>query len=230
MSEILSNLSELIKTNLYLAPVLALLAGVLASFMPCCLSNIPLVMGYISSTGEETTTKKSFLYALTFVIGNAITFVSLGIFATFAGMLMGFGSNVTYFILGTIMVLMALQTWEIYEIVPSANLLSKNTKRGFLGAIILGILAGIFSSPCSTPVLIALLAMVAEKGSFLYGIVLMLLYSLGHGVLTLIAGTSVGLVRKIKKHKKYHKVVEIIRFVMGLAILLMGYYLFWLAF
>jgi thiol:disulfide interchange protein len=63
------------------------------------------------------------------------------------------------------MILMALQTWGIFEIIPSSYLISKNTKKGFAGAFITGILGGIFSSPCSTPVLIALLAIVAGKGS-----------------------------------------------------------------
>lgn len=65
--------------------------------------------------------------------------------------------------------------WGVFNLIPSANLLSKSKKRGFVGAFLAGILGGIFSSPCSTPVLIALLAIVAGNGNLLWGILLMLL-------------------------------------------------------
>ena len=37
----------------WLGPLLALAAGVLAAFTPCCLSSIPLIVGYISGLGEN---------------------------------------------------------------------------------------------------------------------------------------------------------------------------------
>ncbi len=128
------------------------------------------------------------------------------------------------------MVLMALQTWGIFEIIPSSYLISKNTKKGFAGAFIAGILGGIFSSPCSTPVLIALLAIVAGKGSIVWGILLLLLYSIGHGILAIIAGTSIGLVHKLSSSEKYGKASTVLKIVMGTLILLIGFYMFYRGF
>lgn len=101
-------------------------------------------------------------------------------------------------ILGILMVLMTLQTWEIFNFIPSVNLISKSKRRGFVGAFLAGILGGIFSSPCSTPVLIALLAIVAGEGNLIWGILLMLLHSIGHSALVMVAGTSVGFVQNIQ--------------------------------
>lgn len=128
------------------------------------------------------------------------------------------------------MVLMALQTWGIFEIIPSSYLISKNTKKGFAGAFIAGILGGGFSSPCSTPVLIALLAIVAGKGSIVWGILLLLLYSIGHGILAIIAGTSIGFVQKLSSSERYGKASTILKIVMGALILLIGFYMFYLGF
>jgi cytochrome c biogenesis protein CcdA len=72
-----------------------------------------------------------------------------------------------------------------------------------MGAFFAGILGGLFSSPCATPVLIALLAIVAQKGSLLWGALLLLLYSAGHSTLVLIAGTSIGFVKKLSANEKY---------------------------
>ena len=229
MTETLENLSQLIQTSGWLAPLLALLAGILTSFTPCSLSSIPLVIGYIGGTGQKDT-KRAFRLSLTFAAGAAVTFTTLGVIASIAGRLVGTSASWWYIVLGVLMVLMALQTWGIFEIIPSSYLISKNTKKGFAGAFIAGILGGVFSSPCSTPVLIALLAIVAGKGSIVWGILLLLLYSIGHGILAIIAGTSIGLVHKLSSSEKYGKASTVLKIVMGTLILLIGFYMFYRGF
>lgn len=229
MTEILESLSELITRSGWLAPLLALLAGILTSITPCALSSIPLVVGYVGGTGQRDT-KKAFWLSVTFAAGAAVTFTILGVVASIAGRLMGTSASWWYIILGILMLLMALQTWGILEIIPSSYLISKNTKKGFVGAFIAGILGGIFSSPCSTPVLIALLAIVAGKGSILWGILLLLLYSIGHGILAVVAGTSIGFVQKLSSSDKYGKTSTVLKIVMGALILLIGFYMFYLGF
>ena len=229
MTELLENLSKLMIESLWLAPLLALVAGVLTSFTPCALSSIPLVIGYVGGTGQRDT-KKAFMLSLTFATGSAVTFTTLGVIASMAGSLLGTSAKWWYLILGVLMVLMALQTWGIFEIIPSSYLISKNTKKGFAGAFVAGILGGVFSSPCSTPVLIALLAIVAGKGSLAWGILLLLLYSIGHAILAVVAGTSIGFVQKLSQSEKYGRASTILKVVMGIAILLIGLYMFYLGF
>lgn len=130
INEWLEQLSSLIQSSLWLAPVLALLAGILTSFTPCSLSSIPLVIGYVGGTGQKNT-KRAFRLALTFALGSAVTFTILGVIASLAGKLMGTSAGWWYIILGVLMVLMALQTWGVFEIIPSSYLISKNTKRGY---------------------------------------------------------------------------------------------------
>lgn len=229
MTEILENLSELITKSGWLAPFLALFAGILTSFTPCSLSSIPLVIGYVGGVGQRDT-KRALWLSVTFAAGAAVTFTVLGIVASLAGRLMGTSASWWYIILGVIMILMALQTWGIFEIIPSSYLISKNKKKGFAGAFITGILGGIFSSPCSTPVLIALLAIVAGKGSIFWGILLLLLYSIGHGILAIVAGTSVGFVQKMSSSEKYGRASTVLKIIMGALILLIGFYMFYLGF
>lgn len=229
MTEILESLSKMITESGWLAPVLALIAGVLTSFTPCSLSSIPLIVGYVGGIGQRDT-KKAFWLSITFAAGAAVTFTALGVFASIAGKLIGTSASWWYIILGILMVLMALQTWGIFEIIPSSYLISKSNKKGYIGAFIAGIMGGIFSSPCSTPVLIALLAIVAGKGSILWGILLLLLYSIGHGILAIVAGTSIGFVQKLSASSKYGKVSTILKIIMGALILLVGLYMFYLGF
>lgn len=224
----LTTLSTLISENIWLAPLLAVLAGVLTSFTPCSLSSVPLVIGYVGGVGTES--KKAFRLSVVFAAGSAVTFTVLGTLASLAGKLIGTSTSWWYLALGILMVLMALQTWEIFNFIPSTYLLAKNTRRGYTGALIAGILGGIFSSPCATPVLVALLAIVAGKGNMVWGMFLLLLYSIGHGALTIFAGTSVGFVHSLTRNEKYGKASQWLKWIMGAAILFIGFYMFYLAF
>ncbi len=229
MDATLELISDLIIESTWIAPVLALFAGVLTSFTPCALSSVPLIVGYVGGTGERTT-KRAFLLSLTFALGSAITFTTLGVVATLAGSLIGTTSTLWYAALGVLMLLMALQTWELFEIIPSSSLILKNTKKGYIGALLAGVLGGVFSSPCSTPVLIALLAVVAGQGSFAWGILLLLTYSVGHGILAVVCGTSIGFVEKLSQNNKYSSLSKILKIIMGLMMTLIGFYMFYLAF
>ncbi len=229
MDAILENISQIILNSVWLAPVLAFVAGILTSFTPCSLSSVSLVVGYVGGTNANNT-KRAFALSLTFAVGSAITFTILGVIATLAGNLIGTYSLWWYLFLGILMMLMALQTWEIYEIIPSSYLVSKSTKKGYIGALIAGILGGVFSSPCSTPVLIALLAVVASSGNIAFGILLLLLYSVGHGILAVICGTSLGFVQKLSQSEKYKKLSKVLKVIMGFLMVFIGLYMFYWAF
>lgn len=227
MNEILEFLSKMIMDSGWLAPLFAFLAGVITSFTPCALSSIPLVIGYVGGTSSQNT-KKAVLLSLIFVIGGAITFTFLGVMASIIGGLIGTSSSLWYIFLGVLMLLMSLQVWGIYEIIPSRKIISKNTKKGYLGAFITGILGGVFSSPCSTPVLIVLLAIVSKGGSIFDGIILLFLYSIGHGILSIFAGTSVSFVQKISSNEKYNKIGSALKVIMGALIAFIGFYMFYI--
>ncbi len=229
MTQLLDQIAGILAQNTFLAPLLALIAGVLTSFTPCSLSSVPLVVSYVGGASQNDA-KKALHLSLTFAAGAALTFTVLGVIASLAGTLMGMSASWWYILLGVLMVLMALQTWGLFEIIPSSNLLSKSTKRGYAGALVAGILGGVFSSPCSTPVLIALLAMVAGQGNLLMGILSMLFYGVGHGILAVIAGTSTGLIQRLATSSRYGRFSTVLKVLMGAVILAIGLYMFYLGF
>ncbi len=221
----LEGLSSLISANLWLAPLLASAAGVLTSFSPCSLSSIPLVIAYVGGTGRKDS-KTAFKLSLVFSLGMAITFTALGAAAALLGRLMSFGtSSLWYLILGALMLLMALQTWGIINLIPSSYAQRFNSKRGYIGALLMGVLGGLFSSPCATPVLVALLAIVARSGKTLWGIILLLLYSLGHSALVLASGSIMGLSSKLTSNSRFGQLSKLLNAILGAVILLMGLYL-----
>lgn len=229
MDGILEILSGLIQNNFWLSPVISLIAGLFTAFTPCSLSTIPLIIGYVGGIGTLDT-KKAFRISLIFASGMALTFTVLGAIAALIGRAMQVFGSWWYIFLGILMVLMALQTFEIFTFIKPTYLTSKNTKKGYIGAFITGILGGVFSSPCSTPILVVLLAIVGQSGNLLYGILLLLLYSIGNSVLVVAMGTSIGLVKKITINEKYGKFSNYLKYFMGTIILILAFYMFYLGF
>jgi len=227
---VLQDLSLLMQSRVWLAPMIALLAGVLTSFTPCSLSSVPLVIAFVGGTGKDNP-KTAFRFSLVFALGMAVTFTALGTLASLLGRLLNFGTTGWwYLILGALMVAMALQTWGIITLIPSSYAQGKNTRRGYAGAFITGILGGLFSSPCATPVLIALLALVARSANPVWGIALLLFYSIGHSMLVILAGTFIGLTGTLTRSTRYGALARGVNVLLGSGILLAGLYLLYLGF
>ena len=87
------------------------------------------------------------------------------------------------------------------------------------------------SAPCAAPILVVLLTYLAGSGSsVVYGGLLLLVYALGHSVLILIAGTSMGAARKLIESKKMTSTLAWLRRGAGLVIVLVGVYFAYRAF
>jgi cytochrome c biogenesis protein CcdA len=97
--------------------------------------------------------------------------------------------------------------------------------RGLLGALLLGLLFGVVSAPCAAPILVVLLTYLAGSGSSVtWGGALLLTYALGHSVLILIAGTSMGAARALIENSKATRALELMRRGAGALIVLVGVY------
>lgn len=228
MSELLNNFSNLISNNVYIALGVSFLAGIVSSFSPCILSTLPLVIGYVGEAGAKDK-KTAFKYSLFFSIGVVVTFTALGVTFSLLGRFMNITGKWWYLLLGAIMLLVGLQ---LLGVIGSHDKACKmpNRRKGFWGAFFLGILGGALSSPCSTPVLAAILAFVAQKGNVTLGALMLLLYSIGHSVLIIIAGTSVGIVQQLGMSNKTMAAGRILKTVLGILVIFMGLYLLYLGF
>ncbi|HOV69092.1 MAG TPA: cytochrome c biogenesis protein CcdA [Clostridia bacterium] len=78
---------------------------------------------------------------------------------------------------------------------------------------------------CATPMLVVLLGLVASRGNLEWGIMLLLLYSVGHSALVIAAGTSVGFVKRITLSPKYGRFSKAIKVILGGLIMAIGLYM-----
>jgi cytochrome c-type biogenesis protein len=229
IQQLLSNAGEYVHTNPWLALVAVFLGGVLTATNPCVLAMIPLMMGFVAGRREQGAGPwRAFGYSLTFVLGLDVMFAAMGVLATLAGRLYGDVSGAWRWIAVGVCVAMGLHLMEVVRI-PIPGLTRFQPKGGgFAGALLLGLLFGLVSLPCAGPILIVLLTYLASSGaSMAWGALLLLVYGLGHGVLVIAAGTSIGFARKMLTSRGLHTTTAWLRRGAGLAIALVGLYLAW---
>ena len=227
--EFLAYFNIVISNNIFLAIILSFFAGVVASFSPCTLSSIPLLIGYVQGS-EVKDNKKAFKYSLIFSIGLGITFTVIGLLTALIGKAFLGAGKFWYIILAFIMIGSGLQVLDVINLFGDKKDACKITKRreGILDAFFLGILSGILASPCATPIMAAIIAFIAASGNLVIGMIMLLMYSLGHSVLIILAGTSFGLVEKIAYSENGKKIGRVLKNILGTIIILVGLYLFYL--
>lgn len=228
--DILNNFAELLNQNIFFGIVIALIAGLVSSFSTCCLSTLPLIIGYVGSEGKDDLGKKGLLYSIFFSIGIVVTFTLIGIFSVIAGEKFKVFGNFWYYILAAILIFVTLQLFGVIKYKEKDYCKKPNLRKGMIGAFFLGILGGIFASPCSTPALLVIIAYISNQGNILIGALLMAIYSLGHCAIIILAGTSIDTINKLAASNKYMKVGQILKIVFGIITLIMALYLLYIAF
>ena len=208
--------------------LIAFLSGVLTACMPCFLSTLPLVITYVTSNNTEKDKLRK--HTLIFVLGNILMFMLFGLLISIIGSVFAKVGKIYYIIIGIVMLLMALQMFGVINLVKPTYLVTKNKKKGYLGAFIAGALSGIFSSPCQTPVIEFLFSLVLEKGEILYGMILLLMYSLGSGIVIYLVITFMEFVKELKKKKEYNIFSKVINIILGILMIILGLYMFYLGF
>ena len=190
---------------------------------------IPLMMSFVAGRREDRAgVLRALAYSLVFVLGLAITFTVLGVVAALAGKLYGDVSNVWNWIVAAVCLVMGLHLAGLIDFAIPTPIKDQPRLTGVLGALVMGLLFGIVSAPCAGPILIVLLAYLAGTGaSVTYGAVLLLIYALGHSLLIVVAGTSMGAARKIIESKNITRATEILRRAAGVLIVLVGAYFAW---
>jgi cytochrome c-type biogenesis protein len=228
MEGLFGDISAILQHSPWLAVVAVFFGGVTTALNPCVLAMVPLLMSVVAGNRETTTVKRSLVFSLFFVLGLAVTVTALGLISGLMGRMFGDVGRFWKYAVAGVCLLMGLHLlgtikWNLP--VPAGI---RVKKQGYIGAFLLGLLFGVVSAPCAVPILAVLLAFVAEKGNILYGGFLLFVYALGHSVLVLVAGTSVGAAKGLLESKGLRKAHGVLQKVAGVLIIGIGlYFLFW---
>jgi len=226
LQQLMDNTGMYVQTNPWLAVAAVFIGGLLTASNPCVLAMVPLMMSFVAGRREDKgSIFRAFLYSLVFVAGLAITFTALGIVAALAGTMYGDVSGAWNWVVAAICLVMGLHLMGVLRFTIPAPIKVQPKTKGIVGAFLLGLLFGLVSTPCAAPILVVLLTYLAGSGaSVVYGGFLLLVYALGHSVLILVAGTSMGAAQRIIESKKATRALTWMRRGAGAVIVLVGIY------
>jgi len=224
VNELATSLAQYVSGNPLVAFGAVALGGIVTSANPCVLVTLPLIVGFTGGYAQPGI-RKALSFSLTFVLGLSFTFTILGVIAALAGRLLGDIGGWWQYVIAAIVIVMGLQLVGLFEIPMPNRPTDPSKKRGLLGAFFLGMVSGLISSPCATPVLAVILTYVAAEGNVVYGGFLLFVYAIGHSILLLIAGTSAGAARWLIESKQVASGSLWMRRIMGFLLILGGSWL-----
>lgn len=229
-----SEFEKAMSGGLFSAVLFMLIAGFLTSLTPCIYPMIPITLAILGArerrTGKDAPSHsrfRGFSISVFYVLGIATTYSILGVTAASTGALFGSALSNVYVVsvLGLLFVLMGLSMYGLFEIQAPAFIRDRmgqgKTETGFIGSYMTGLAAGVVASPCIGPVLVSVLAYIAQTQNKMLGFVLLFSFAMGMGVLFIVLGTSAQLLDKVPKAGSW---MDGVKFVFGTTMVGMAIY------
>ncbi|MEG2992448.1 MAG: protein-disulfide reductase DsbD [Citrobacter sp.] len=169
----------------------ALLIGIGIAFTPCVLPMYPLISGIVLGGKQRLSTGRALLLTFIYVQGMALTYTALGLVVAAAGLQFQAALQHPYVLAGLAIVftLLALSMFGLFTLqLPSSlqtrlTLMSNRQQGGSPGSVfVMGAIAGLICSPCTTAPLSAILLYIAQSGDMWLGGGTLYLYALGMGL------------------------------------------------
>ncbi len=206
---------------------LSFLGGLVASMSPCSLAMLPIIIGYVGGYSKESPAK-TFLQMLFFVFGTAIVFSVIGIICAVTGkVFISFAGGYFGIFLAGIIMVMGLKLIGVldFELPILIKEMPKNDGTNtFLYPIILGGIFALAGTPCSTPILAGIMAFASLSASITQAILMLFLFSLGQGLILILAGF---LTSHLKNWKGFYKLSDALLKISGGLLVLSAIYIFY---
>lgn len=173
-------------------------AGLATSLTPCIYPMIPITAGILGGAGATGRSRqRTLLVTLTYVLGLALVYATLGLVAGLTGTLFGtISSNPwAYFTFGNLLLIAALAMLDVLPMNAPARVLAWANRLGSdsLGAVFLmGATSGLVAAPCGAPAFAAVLTWVAATQSAVWGFAYLFVFSLGMSAVLVAVGLSAG--------------------------------------
>jgi len=231
LSDLFAALTRAVEGTPAIAMTAAVMWGILSIVLsPCHLASIPLIVGFIDQQGRMTT-RRAFTISLLFSLGILITIGVIGAVTAAAGRMMGDVGRWGNYAVAAIFFLVGLYLLEVIKL-PVPNAAQPGIKsKGMLAAFVLGLVFGVALGPCTFAYMAPMLGVTFRLAStnLAYGVLLLVLYGVGHCGVIVLAGTFSEAVQRYLNWNEKSKGSLILKKVCGVLVLLGGLYLLYTA-
>jgi len=231
MEQLFTTLTRAVAGAPHIALAAAFLWGVLSILLsPCHLTSIPLIVGFIDEQGRIST-RRAFLISTVFAVGILVTIGIVGAVTAAAGRMMGDVGRYGNYLVAAIFFLVGLYLLEVVPLPWRGPDLGGFRRRGVLAAFVLGLLFGLALGPCTFAYMAPMLGVTFKLAAtgFLYGVLLLTAYGVGHCSVIVLAGTSTELVQRYLNWNERSKGAVIVKRLCGVLVILGGLWLIYTA-
>jgi len=231
MQELFTQLTRAVEGAWFIAVAASFAWGVLSILLsPCHLASIPLIVGFIDQQGRMST-KRAFLISALFAVGILITIAAIGIITAAAGRMLGDVGKFGNYFVAVIFFVVGLILLDVIPMPFSGPSHVSFKRKGILAAFVLGLVFGIALGPCTFAYMAPMLCVTFKVAAtrLFYGMLLLLVYGLGHCSVIVFAGTCTELVQRYMNWNEKSKGAVILKKICGVLVLLGGLYLIFIA-
>ncbi len=231
MEKLFTTLTHAVEGTPAIALSAAFVWGILSILLsPCHLASIPLIVGFVDQQGRMSTKRAFFISAL-FAVGILVTIGAIGAITAAAGRMLGdVGPYGNYFV-AIIFFLVGLHLLGVIPMPWSGPGRVGMKRKGMLAAFILGLVFGIALGPCTFAYMAPMLGVTFKLAAtnLFYGVLLLIVYGLGHCSVIVLAGTCTELVQRYMNWNEKSRGAIILKKICGVLVLIGGLYLIFVA-
>ena len=166
-------------------------------FSPCHLASIPLIIAYVGGQQQILGSRQAAYYSAAFTLGLFVTIALIGTLCALLGRMLGDVGNYWQILVGLVLAWVALGMFGVEKCSLSGSLLYRMNLRGIHGAFALGLAYGILSGSCTFGFIAPILAIITVQQKVAAGVVLILLFAIGHCLPIMVAGSSAAIVKGV---------------------------------
>lgn len=205
----------------------AFLGGITSFFSPCIIPVLPMYFGFMSGDLDLKNKKNLYINSISFLTG--LSFVNLLLGASAGALGSFFIENGRLITKITAVVIIVMGLFQLGIIKPSFLMKERKMRLNlkghkFIASFFLGIGFSFGWTPCTSAVLTPILALVANNGSIVNGVIALAIYSIGFMIPFLISTLFIEKLSNLDSHSG--KWMKGIKFFMGVVMLVMGILLF----
>ncbi|UCG81569.1 MAG: cytochrome C biosynthesis protein [Desulfobacterales bacterium] len=172
-------------------------------FSPCHLASIPLIVAYVGGQQRVLKPREAGYYAAAFTFGLFITIALVGIICALLGRMLGDVGNYWQILVGILLVWVALGMFGVEKCSIPGSQLHRLNVRGISGALVLGVAYGVLSGSCTFGFIAPILAIITIQQKVAFGVLLILLFAIGHCLPIVVAGSSGAAVRGLLENSTW---------------------------
>ena len=172
-------------------------------FSPCHLASIPLIIAYVGGQRQILGSRQASYYSIAFTLGLFITIALIGILCALLGRMLGDIGNYWQILVGLVLVWVALGMFGVERCSVSGSLLYRLNLKGISGAFSLGLAYGVLSGSCTFGFIAPILAIITVQQKVAAGVVLILLFAIGHCLPIVVAGSSAAMVKGVLENSRW---------------------------